>query len=215
MRGILHHLPQYLGKKTKARDILDLLEKLQTQPSHFCDFLISILNINFEKRQEMLEELNVCKRLETVFDCLMEEEENQKIDFKIKERMQNQIGKNHKEFYLNEQMKAIQKELGEDGKSEIGGLKEKLLAAKRSGIYEVVIPIGNQKHLEEIPKKILEGMKIHLAETIWTVLKIVLLRMPQIVNDSDITSKNKEKEISNVLKKSSLLELENSPEEKL
>ena len=39
--------------------------------------------------------------------------------------------------------------------------------------------------------------------------------MPQIVNDSDITSENKEKEISNVLKKSSLLELENLSEEKL
>ena len=37
----------------------------------------------------------------------------------------------------------------------LGGLKEKLLAAKRSGIHEVVIPIGNQKHLEEIPKKFL------------------------------------------------------------
>ena len=98
---------------------------------------------------------------------------------------------------------------------EIGGLKEKLLAAKRSGIHEVVIPIGNQKHLEEIPEKILEGMKIHFTETIWAVLKIVLVRMPQIVNDSDITSKDKEKEISNVLKKSSLLELENLSEEKL
>ena len=49
---------------------------------------------------------------------------------------------------------------------EIGGLKEKLLAAKRSGIHEVVIPIGNQKHLEEIPENILEGMKIHFTETI-------------------------------------------------
>ena len=67
MRGILHHLPQYLGKKTKARDILDLLEKLQTQPSHLCDFLISILNINFEKRQFLLEELN---SLQTIGDFL-------------------------------------------------------------------------------------------------------------------------------------------------
>ena len=65
-----------------------------------------------------------------------------------------------------------------------------------------------------LPKKILQ-LKIHFAETIWTALKIVLLRMPQIVNDSDITSENKEKEISNVLKKSSLLELENLSEEKL
>ena len=82
---ILHHLPHFLGKKTKTREILNLLEKLKKQPSHFCDFIISILNINFEKRQKMLVELNVCKRLETVLECLVEEEENQKIDFKIKE----------------------------------------------------------------------------------------------------------------------------------
>ena len=129
MRTNLHHLPQYLGKKTKAREILELLEKLKTQPSHFCDFLISILNINFEKRQEMLAELNVYKRLETVLDCLVEEEANQKIDFKIKERMQKQVGKNHKEFYLNEQMKAIQKELGEEDKNEMDEYEEKIKEA--------------------------------------------------------------------------------------
>ena len=78
----------------------------------------------------MLVELNVCKRLETVLECLVEEEENQKIDFKIKERMHNQIGKNHKEFYLQEQMKAIQKELGEEDKSEMEEYKEKIAAAK-------------------------------------------------------------------------------------
>ena len=130
MNAILHHLPNFLGRKSKTGEILDLLEKLKTQPSHFCDFLISILNINFEKRQEVLEELNVCKRLEKVLECLVEEEENQKIDFKIKERMQNQIGKNHKEFYLQEQMKAIQKELGEDDKNEIETYKEKIKNAK-------------------------------------------------------------------------------------
>ena len=139
MKAILHHLPNFLGRKNKTREILDLLEKLKKQPSHFCDFLISILNINFEKRQEMLEELNVCKRLETVFDCLMEEEENQKIDSKIKERIQNQMGKNHKDFYLQEQMKAIQKELGEDDKNEMGEYKEKIKAAKLpKKIQEVV-----------------------------------------------------------------------------
>ena len=139
MRTILHHLPQYLGKKTKAREILELLEKLKTQPSHFCDFLISILNINFEKRQEMLAELNVYKRLETVLDCLVEEEANQKIDFKIKERMQKQVGKNHKEFYLNEQMKAIQKELGEEDKNEMDEYEEKIKEAKLpKQIQEVV-----------------------------------------------------------------------------
>ena len=39
---ILHHLPHFLGKKTKTREILNLLEKLKKQPSHFCDFIISL-----------------------------------------------------------------------------------------------------------------------------------------------------------------------------
>ena len=45
MNAILHHLPNFLGRKSKTGEILDLLEKLKTQPSHFCNFLISILNI--------------------------------------------------------------------------------------------------------------------------------------------------------------------------
>ncbi len=145
-RGILQHLPQYLGRKTKTREILELLEKLKTQPSHFCDFLISILNIDFEKRQEMLAELNVRKRLETVFDCLAKEEENHNIDFKIKERMQNQVNKNHKEHYLNEQMKAIKKELGEEDKNEMDKYKKK--------IKEAQLPKKVQEVVDEELKKI-------------------------------------------------------------
>ncbi len=56
----------------------------------------------------------------------------------------------------------------------IGGLKEKLLAAHRTGLNEVVVPKENEKDLAEIPVNILEHMKIHLVETMDQVLKIAL-----------------------------------------
>lgn len=61
----------------------------------------------------------------------------------------------------------------------IGGLKEKLLAAHRGGITDVVIPAENEKDLEEIPKNVLKNLHIHLANTIEDVLKVALVNMPK------------------------------------
>jgi ATP-dependent Lon protease len=56
----------------------------------------------------------------------------------------------------------------------VGGIKEKLLAAHRAGITEVLMPSRNEKDLEEVPKDVLEHMKIHLIKRIDEVLPIVL-----------------------------------------
>jgi ATP-dependent Lon protease len=56
----------------------------------------------------------------------------------------------------------------------VGGIKEKLLAAHRAGIKEVLIPLRNEKDLEDIPKDILAELKIHLIKKIDEVLPIVL-----------------------------------------
>lgn len=61
----------------------------------------------------------------------------------------------------------------------IGGLKEKLLAAHRGRITDIVIPAENEKDLEEIPKNILKDLHIHFASTIDDVLKVALVRMPE------------------------------------
>jgi ATP-dependent Lon protease len=60
----------------------------------------------------------------------------------------------------------------------IGGLKEKLLAAHRGGITDVIIPAENEKDLAEIPKNVLKNLHIHPAKTISEVIKIALVRMP-------------------------------------
>ena len=60
----------------------------------------------------------------------------------------------------------------------IGGVKEKLLAAHRAGIKEVILPKENEKDLQDIPQDILESMKVNLVETMDEVLQIALERLP-------------------------------------
>ena len=60
----------------------------------------------------------------------------------------------------------------------IGGLKEKLLAAHRGGLTDVVIPEENEKDLRDIPENILEGLKVHVVSHIDEVLKCALTRLP-------------------------------------
>jgi ATP-dependent Lon protease len=59
----------------------------------------------------------------------------------------------------------------------IGGLKEKILAAKRAGILEVIIPKRNEKDLEDIPKNIRKIVKFHLVEKMDEVLPLALKRV--------------------------------------
>jgi ATP-dependent Lon protease len=57
----------------------------------------------------------------------------------------------------------------------IGGLKEKSIAAARTGLKEIIIPEGNEKDVEDIPKEVQDVLKIHFAKTIDDVIKIALL----------------------------------------
>ncbi|MDX9908354.1 MAG: S16 family serine protease, partial [Mariniphaga sp.] len=58
----------------------------------------------------------------------------------------------------------------------VGGIKEKILAAKRAGIQEIILSEENRKNLEEIKEEYLEGLKFHFVNTIMDVLEIALLK---------------------------------------
>lgn len=90
----------------------------------------------------------------------------------------------------------------------IGGLKEKLLAASRSGIKTVIIPKDNEKDLNEIPQKVQKSLEIHCAETINDVLKIALVRMPEPKKEND--SKTQEQKNDDIKKNN----VKNSADEK-
>ena len=77
----------------------------------------------------------------------------------------------------------------------IGGLKEKLLAAHRAGIKEVLIPKENEKDLVDIPKKVKEDIKITAVETVDEVLKIALkneLKRVEWTEVENISESNKD-----------------------
>jgi ATP-dependent Lon protease len=62
---------------------------------------------------------------------------------------------------------------------EIGGLKEKVIAAHRAGITDVIIPHANMKDLREIPENVREDITFHPAEVVEDVLKVALVRAPK------------------------------------
>jgi ATP-dependent Lon protease len=73
----------------------------------------------------------------------------------------------------------------------IGGLQPKLLASKRARINKVIIPADNEKDLADIPSEIRKGLNIQLAKNVWEVLKIMLTKTPQPINEKDLIQKNK------------------------
>jgi len=68
----------------------------------------------------------------------------------------------------------------------IGGLKEKLLAAKRGGIEQVIIPIENEKDLKEIPDNVRAQLKIHCVKWIDEVLELALAEPPKALSEQDL-----------------------------
>jgi len=67
----------------------------------------------------------------------------------------------------------------------IGGLKEKLLAAHRAGLFEVILPKDNEKDLAEVPENLRSEMKMHFVDTMDQVLKVALEGpLPQIMEET-------------------------------
>ncbi|WP_170791742.1 endopeptidase La [Ruegeria lacuscaerulensis] len=105
-----------------------------TEPAKLADLVSGHLGIEVEQKQELLETLSVSERLEKVYGLMQGEMSVLQVEKKIKTRVKSQMEKTQREYYLNEQMKAIQKELGdgEDGGNEVAELEEKIAETKLS-----------------------------------------------------------------------------------
>jgi ATP-dependent Lon protease len=102
------------------------------EPGRLADTIVAHLNLKLEERQDLLEALAPTKRLEDVYGRMQAEIEVLEVERKIRGRVKKQMERSQKEYYLNEQMRAIQKELGErdEFKNEIDELEEQLKAKK-------------------------------------------------------------------------------------
>ncbi len=105
-----------------------------TEPAKLADLVAGHLGIEVEQKQGLLETLSVSERLEKVFGLMQGEMSVLHVEKKIKTRVKTQMERTQREYYLNEQMKAIQKELGdsEEGQSEVDELEAKIAETKLS-----------------------------------------------------------------------------------
>ncbi|MEL6477593.1 MAG: endopeptidase La [Pseudomonadota bacterium] len=103
-------------------------------PAKLADTIAGHLGVKLSERQKLLEEPGVAARLEKILQMIQGEISVLQVEKKIKSRVKNQMEKTQREYYLNEQMKAIQRELGEgdDGRDELSEYDEKIEATKFS-----------------------------------------------------------------------------------
>jgi ATP-dependent Lon protease len=109
--------------------ILNAMKTLE--PSKLADNICANLPISIEEKQQLLEMVDLGERIEKINEIIEVEMEKIKVDRNIQGRVKRQMERAQKEYYLNEKMKAIQKELGrKDEKSELDDLKKQVEAAK-------------------------------------------------------------------------------------
>lgn len=151
MRTLLKQFQQYAKSSRKiSQENYETVADID-DPSKLADIITSHLSLKLKEKQTLLEMPNVTKRLHYVIKLLTNEKKVLDIETKIGQRVKTSMEKTQKEYYLREQLKAIQKELGErDGKSgEVGQLLEKIdesdmpeeirkVALKELGRYEKV-----------------------------------------------------------------------------
>ncbi|WP_081302185.1 endopeptidase La [Gilliamella apicola] len=117
--------------KKIAQEVVDSIRLLK-EPSHLADSIAATLFLKVNQKQEILVTVNLAKRFELLISLMESEIELLQVEKNIRQRVKQQMEKAQKEYYLNEQIKAIHKELGDiDNKTdEYEELKEKITKAK-------------------------------------------------------------------------------------
>jgi len=146
-RTVVSQFEQYIKLNKKiAPEVLVSINQID-DPAKLADTVASHLNLKISEKQELLEISGVAQRLERVFAHMESEIGVLQVEKRIRNRVKRQMEKTQREYYLNEQLKAIQKELGEgeDGKDESAELEAKIKATKLS-------PEAREKALAELKK---------------------------------------------------------------
>jgi len=132
MRNIIESFNEYakLNKKV-GKDLTNTISIID-DPSRLADTITSHLGLNVGDKQELLSKINVEERLEELYKKLVSEIKILSIEGSLKKRVKKQMEKTQKDYYLNEQMRAIQKEMGtkDDFKAELEQLEKKIKKKK-------------------------------------------------------------------------------------
>ncbi|SFS99066.1 endopeptidase La [Marininema halotolerans] len=137
MRSVLDHFEQYLRLSKKVSpETLSSVSDID-EPGRLADVIASHLPLKVEDKQKILETVDIPKRLETLLTILNDEREVLELEKTISQRVKKQMEKTQKEYYLREQMKAIQRELGEK-EGRMGEVEELRNRLEKLTVPEVV-----------------------------------------------------------------------------
>ena len=152
MRNVKGTFQQYVDNGGSILPEIAMTAKSIDDASHFSDLIATSPDLTLEQRQQLLETKNVIERLRFLSVFLAKQNEILELKAKIQSEVQSTIDKTQREYILREQMKTIQKELGEDeGSAELNELREKIEAA---GMPEPVKDkaLKEVSRLEKIPQ---------------------------------------------------------------
>ncbi|MDF0726734.1 endopeptidase La [Cytobacillus sp. S13-E01] len=161
MRTMLEYFEQYikLSKKISAETYATVTDI--EEPGRLADIIASHLPLKLKEKQEILATLDVKERMDNVITVINNEKEVLTLEKKIGQRVKRSMERTQKEYYLREQMKAIQKELGDkEGKTgEVSSLKEKIEKAEMPKNVEE-IAFKELERYEKIPSTSAESAVI-------------------------------------------------------
>ncbi len=161
MRTLVSQFEQYvrMGKKIPPETVVSVVG-IQ-EPGRLADVVSSHLALRIEEKQKILEAIDIQRRLTYLCELLAKEMEVLELERKINMRVRKQMEKTQKEYYLREQMKAIQKELGEkdDHLNEVEEIKERILEANLPKEAEEKA-FKELERLEKMPPMVAEAVVV-------------------------------------------------------
>lgn len=117
-----------LSGKTAAETLIQILS--DKDPGHLADFIAQNSSVDYAEKQKVLEQLHPIKRLELVCIQMGKELDIMQLEAEIQEKVQENVNKGQRDYYLREQMHVIQTELGEDDEDELQTYTDKIKALK-------------------------------------------------------------------------------------
>lgn len=191
MRTVLSSFDEYVNiNQNLAPEVFATVVSIE-EPGRMADMIAAHLEIKLEDKQELLETLEPKKRMEKLNSVLLREIEILNIEHDISSKVKSQINKNQREYYLREQMRAIQEELGggEDIEDEVAGYMEKLNALELE-----------EKTRDKIEKEIKRFSRMQPSSAEATVSRTYIetvLELPWNKESEDNIDLNKAEEILN------------------
>src|SRR5699024_1552540 len=161
MRSLLRQFAQYIKVSRKVtQETLATVSDIE-EPGRLADMVASHLSLKVKDKQQLLEITDVTERLQQLISLISNEKKVLNLEKKIGQRVKTSMEKTQKEYYLREQLKAIQKELGDqDGKTgEVSQLKEEIEA---SDMPEHIVEVAKKEldRFEKVPQTSAESSVI-------------------------------------------------------